>query len=56
MTRHDTESSGAVARRSDAKPPRPHRAVRALYEPPNAEDLVKRFLESLDACMRLVAP
>src|SRR5439155_8222441 len=40
-------SLAAVARRNDPDPPNPHRAVRDLYEPPNAEELVKRFFEFL---------
>lgn len=40
-------SLAAVARRGEASPPRPHRAVRDLYEPVHAEDLVKRFFEFL---------
>jgi hypothetical protein len=47
-------SLAAVARRGDADPPRPHRAVRDLYEPPNAEDLVKRFLDFLTLRMAQV--
>lgn len=48
-------SLAAVARRNDPDPPRPHRAVRDLYEPANAEELVKRFFEFLNHRMGLVA-
>jgi hypothetical protein len=47
-------SLGAVARRHDPEPPRHHRAVRDLYEPANAEQLVKRFFDFLDTRMSLV--
>jgi hypothetical protein len=47
-------SLAAVARRGDDEPPRPHRAVRDLYERDNAEDLVKRFLEFLNVRMAQV--
>jgi hypothetical protein len=49
-------SLAAVARRGDADPPRPHRAVRDLYEPEHAEDLVKRFLDFLSVRMAQVTP
>lgn len=49
-------SLAAVARRRDPTPPRPHRAVRDLYEPPNAEHLIKRFLEFLNVRMAQVNP
>jgi Cfr10I/Bse634I restriction endonuclease len=35
--------------------PNPHRAVRELYEPANAQDVVRRFLTFLDHRMELVA-
>jgi hypothetical protein len=47
-------SLAAVARRGDDEPPRPHRAVRDLYEPEHAEALVKRFLEFLNVRMAQV--
>jgi hypothetical protein len=49
-------SLAAVARRRDDTPPVPHRAVRDLYEPPNAEDLVNRFLGFLNGRMAAVGP
>jgi hypothetical protein len=49
-------SLAAVARRGDAEPPQPHRAVRDLYEPLHAEDLVKRFLDFLTLRLIQVPP
>lgn len=49
-------SLAAVARRGDSDPPKPHRAVRALYEPANAEELVARFLKFLNIRMAQVDP
>lgn len=49
-------SLAAVARRGDADPPLPHRAIRDLYEPEHAEDLVKRFLGFLATRMAQVQP
>ncbi len=49
-------SLAAVARRGEKTPPRPHRAVRDLYEPEHAEDLIKRFLDFLNIRMAQVEP
>ena len=49
---YSAASLAAVATRHAS----PHRAVRELYEPPNAQDLVKRFLAFLNGRMGAVAP
>jgi hypothetical protein len=49
---YEAASLAAVATRHAE----PHRAVRELYEPPNAQDLVKRFLSFLEARTKLPGP
>lgn len=48
-------SLAAVARRGDADPPHPHRAVRDLYQPTHSEELVRRFIEFFNHRMAQVA-
>jgi len=53
-TTYSAASLAAVARRRDSNPPNMHRAVRALYEPAHAQDLIQRFYRFLDERMALI--